>query len=477
MPPLPLASAMLTRLPWLSAQGRAVINVMVCENGRTGSADIVAARLGLRTRFQLARLLRREGLPAYEILTGWASVLYWMFEADRGDVTLLALARRAHVDPSVSYRLIRRLTSLRWSELRRLGTAAVLLRFLQLCGPRRNGHADRSNRPAMAGHHQRRWELRPIGAPVLPLRLPLDGAPFGVAIHGSRLAYITRTHAAAVERLDLATGRFVETIPVGCVPSAITFDASGTRAYVSIQYSDGIAVIDAKRHSAVGFLSVPGDPFPVTLSRNGRILYFTTNEDRLYGLCLATQRIVASVPLPATSHFMALDPTGARLYVATRAAGSVLEVDTLQHRVHRTFSLGGQPQDLAVSRDGRTLYVANEHHGLDVVSLATGQRTGTLNLGAQAIGLALSPDERDVYIALVSDGAVAVVDRASLKLRTTLPTGGRPRGMAFDQSGRVLVIANEAGWVDVLPVSVAATVWPAPPARWSPPPLAAQAGG
>ena len=84
MPPLPLASALLTRLPWLSAQGRAVINVLVCENGRVGSADLVAVRLGLGTRFQLARLLRREGLPPYEVLTGWASVLYWMFEADRG---------------------------------------------------------------------------------------------------------------------------------------------------------------------------------------------------------------------------------------------------------------------------------------------------------------------------------------------------------------------------------------------------------
>jgi DNA-binding beta-propeller fold protein YncE len=475
MPPLPLASALLTRLPWLSAQGRAVINVLVCENGRAGSADLVAARLGLRTRFQLARLLRREGLPPYEMLTGWASVLYWMFEADRGGTTLLAIARRGHMDPAVCYRLIRRLTGLRWSELRRVGTAAVLLRFLTLCRPCRRGNADRSRRRTAVTENESQLELRPIRNPMLPLRLQLDGAPFDVAIHRSHLAYITRTHAAAVERLDLTTGRFVETIPVGCVPSAITFDATGTRAYVSIQYCDRIAVIDAKSHAPVEFLSVPGDPFPVMLSRNGRILYFTTNEDRLHALCLATQRIVASVPLPATSHFMALDPTGSRLYVATRAGGSVLEVDTVHHRVHRTFRLGGQPQGLAVSRNGRTLYVANEHHGLDVVSLPTGQRVGSVSLGGQAIELALSPDDRDVHVALVSTGAVAVVDRASLKLRTILPTGGRPRGMAFDPSGRVLVVANEAGWVDLLPANPAsATAHARLPARWSD---AAQAGG
>jgi YVTN family beta-propeller protein len=103
-----------------------------------------------------------------------------------------------------------------------------------------------------------------------------------------------------------------------------------------------------------------------------------------------------------------------------------------------------------------SLYVANEHHGLDVVCLPTGLRIGPVNLGAPAIGLTLSPDEQEIYVALVSSGAVAVLDRASLKLRATLPTGGRPRGMAFDQSGRVLVIANEAGWVDVVPAGLAA---------------------
>ena len=455
MPPLPLASAMLNRLPWLSAQGRAAINVVACENGRTRSAHVFAARLGLRTRFQLARLLHREGMPPYEVLTGWASVLYWMLEADRTGVTLLALARRSHLDPAMSYRLIRRLTGLRWSELRRLGTSEVLRRFLKLCRPGRSGQTDHGRRWPAPEHRDEPLAWRPAGAPVLPMRIPLGGAPFGVAVHGARLAYVTRSHAAAVERIDLTTGRSMGTIPVGCVPSAVAFDATGTRAYVSIQFCDSIAVIDATTHAPIGSLPVPGDPFPLVLARSGRILYFTTNEDRLYAMCLGTQRIVASLPLPATSHHLALHPTDTRLYVATRAGGTVMEVDTVRHRVTRIFELGGQPQGLAVSRDGMALYVANERHGMDVVCLPTGQRTGPVNVGGPAIGLTLSPDEREIYAALVCSGAVAVLDRTSLKVRATLPTGGRPRCMAFDQTGKVLVIANEAGWVDVVPAGLA----------------------
>jgi YVTN family beta-propeller protein len=79
-----------------------------------------------------------------------------------------------------------------------------------------------------------------------------------------------------------------------------------------------------------------------------------------------------------------------------------------------------------------------------------------VNVCGPAIGLTLSPDEREIYLALVSSGAVAVLDRTSLRVRAMLPTGGRPRGMAFDQTGSVLVIANEAGWVDIVPASLAA---------------------
>jgi YVTN family beta-propeller protein len=463
MSPLPLASALLTGLPWLSPQGRALVNVVACENGRTRSPNLVAARLGLRTRFQLARLLRREGLPSYEALTGWASVLYWMLEADRSGATLLTLALRSHTNPAVSYRMIRRLTGLRWSDLRQMGTTRLLRRFLGLCHPGRRAGEGSGTRWLRHedGNHQGEWP-RPAG-PALPLRLPLGGAPCGVAIRSRDTAYVTRAHGAAVERLDLTAGRFAGTIPVGCVPSCVTFDAAGARAYVSIQFGDCIAVIDAVGHSQVATLPVPGDPFPVLLGTSGHVLYVATNKDRLYALSPRTGRTIATVPLPATSHFLALHPSGTRLYVATRAGGTVMEVDTMRHQVTRTFVTGGQPQELTVSKDGRWLYVANERDGLNVVSLATGRVVRTLDVGGAGVSLALSPDERSIYVGLVGAGAVAVVDRASLTVRTTLRTGGRPRGIAFDSTGRIAIVANESGWVDLLPTPAQVA-----PAAWHP---------
>jgi len=165
---------------------------------------------------------------------------------------------------------------------------------------------------------------------------------------------------------------------------------------------------------------------------------------------LHTGQVVDSIPLPATSHHLALHPAGHRLYVATRAAGSVLEIDVIHFRVLRTFALGGWPQGLAVAPDGMTLYAANEHHGLDVVRLATGRRIASLDAVTGAVGLAMCPAGRFLYAGHVH-GRVSVIELASLRRYGTIDTGGRPGQMAFDRYGRV-IIANEAGWLDILPV-------------------------
>ena len=54
MAPLPLTSALLTRLPWLSTQGRAVITALACDNGRTRAPDLVAGGSTRQVAFNAA---------------------------------------------------------------------------------------------------------------------------------------------------------------------------------------------------------------------------------------------------------------------------------------------------------------------------------------------------------------------------------------------------------------------------------------
>lgn len=454
MPPLALAALFHRALPWLSPDGRAVIRTLICDNGRVGSAQALCERLGLRSRFQLNRLLHREGLPPYEELAGWVCVFYWLLQADAGggQRALRSLAGQAHMEAASCYRLVRRVTGRCWKKLRRVGTDEAVRMFLQRTNAPRALTPDVRQSPRK--HYAAAVSIQPASESPCdgegPRRLALSGSPYGVAVRGRDLAYVTRAHAAAIERVDLLRGGLGGSIPLGCTPTCVAFSPSGLHAYVSVQFSDEIAVIDTVRHEPTRVLCVSGQPYPLVVSPSGHTLYVATNEDRLFGICPQNGRLFGSLRLPTSSHHLALHPAGGRLYVATRTGGSVLEVDTRRYEVLRTFSLGGWTQGLVVSADGTTLFAANEQHGLDVVRLATGKCIKRLELESGAVSLARSPDDRLLYAGLVHAGKVAAIDLTSHTLRAVLNTGGRPREIAFGP-GHVIV-ANESGWIDLLPM-------------------------
>src|SRR5512144_1812366 len=94
MAPLSLTAKLHAALPWVSPQARAILTWLAACNGSIGSAEHLARVVALRSRFQLARLLRRDGLPPVGELAAWTRVLYWLHhaEADGSPLARLALA-------------------------------------------------------------------------------------------------------------------------------------------------------------------------------------------------------------------------------------------------------------------------------------------------------------------------------------------------------------------------------------------------
>jgi hypothetical protein len=97
------------------------------------------------------------------------------------------------------------------------------------------------------------------------------------------------------------------------------------------------------------------------------------------------------------------------------------------------------------------LYVANEQHGIDVVGLGSGKCVERIKCDTGSVALAMSPDQRFLYAGYPRRGRVGLIALASLEPRGMLETGGRPGQLAFDGNGRVILV-NEAGWLDIVPV-------------------------
>jgi DNA-binding beta-propeller fold protein YncE len=479
VPPLPLAKILNVALPSLAGEARAVVDVLACKNGLLPPAGDVATFLGLRTRHQVARTLRRASLPPLEELAAWTRLFYWVLQWEQTGASLLALARQSHLEPATCYRLVRRLMGQPWSRVRRGGIAGALLRFRVLwkdsgmqqlalqpylqAAARRHG-AGNGALAVGAGDFRPDLNIRAVRQPprpvadlvgrprgVLASRLRIAGYPFDVAIAPDGAAWLTRLHAAVLERLQLQPLTSTGVIHVGIAPTRVIITPSGERAWVTNQFTKDVAVVDLSCRRRIASIPMEGDPLAAALSPDARTLYVTTNLDRLSVCALSDNggRIVRSTPLPQACTELAIHPAGNRVYVPTWKAGSILELDARTLAIIHRYEMGGRPLGVALSADGLRLYCGNEQGWIDLVHLPTGKIVRrTFDTPVEEV--ALTPDQNVVYASLRTAGRIAMVDAHSLATVGTLETGGLPRHIAFDRLGSVAIVANEAGWVDLV---------------------------
>src|SRR3989475_8375608 len=107
----------------------------------------------------------------------------------------------------------------------------------------------------------------------------------------------------------------------------------------------------------------------------------------------------------------------------------------------------------APARDPQ-LWVSNEvSNTISVIAPRTNTVTATITVGKRPRGMALSPDGRTVYVALGQDDAVGVIDVAKATLTRTIPVGRDPELVVVSPDGGTLFVSNEeiahASGVDV----------------------------
>ena len=196
-------------------------------------------------------------------------------------------------------------------------------------------------------------------------------------------------------------GFFVGKEPLAAGGVAVTAD--GKTVLVANIYNDSVSVIDlAQRRVAhevdlrpgkndPGFSGVPGGEFPFWVVAHG--------NDQAYVSCLRDREvvklrlneepwIVGRIKVNGNPNKMALNRSGSRLYVAADNSDSVSVIDTSVDKVVEVISTtgpprvirnvaayrGSAPNDVAVSHDGRRLFVTNGgSNSVAVIQLGDGR--------------------------------------------------------------------------------------------------------
>jgi DNA-binding beta-propeller fold protein YncE len=103
------------------------------------------------------------------------------------------------------------------------------------------------------------------------------------------------------------------------------------------------------------------------------------------------------------------------------------------------------PQDVKLSPDGRTFYVADmASNGVWLVDAQHMRKVGFMRTGAGAHGLYPSRDSKTLYVSNRGEGSISLIDFRTRRLRGKwhIPGGGSPDMGGVSADGRVLWLSG-----------------------------------
>ena len=154
-----------------------------------------------------------------------------------------------------------------------------------------------------------------------------------------------------------------------------------------------------------------------------------------------------------------LDEKRDRLYVSLWAQACVAVVDLQSFQVVARWAAQEHPNEMALTKSGRFLFVANANRNtVTVLDTATGRAAETLEAslspaalpGSTPNSLALSPDNTKLFVANACNNNIAVFDVAAIGHSRSLgfiPVGWYPTSVRVTPDGRRLLVANGRGLI------------------------------
>ena len=187
---------------------------------------------------------------------------------------------------------------------------------------------------------------------------------------------------------------------------------------------------------------------------DGALYAANIQSDTVYKLAGKPRTVAASAQVGYRPYALALSPDGRTLAVSNYGGKSVSLLSASDLKETGRVSVGTLPNALVWAKDGR-LFVANA--GSNSVSIIkNGAVTETIKtslsptdlVGSTPDALAVSPDGKRLYVANADNNDVAVVDVSDAKEARVLgfiPTGWYPSALAIAPDGRTLYVGTGKG--------------------------------
>jgi YVTN family beta-propeller protein len=162
--------------------------------------------------------------------------------------------------------------------------------------------------------------------------------------------------------------------------------------------------------------------------------------------------VTATVPVGTLPVGVAVTPDGKHVYVTNAFSNNVSVIRTAANMVVATVPVGTFPFGVAVTPDGTHAYVTNSNSNtVSVIATATKTVVATVPVGTNPGGVAVTPDGTHAYVANSNSNTVSVIRTATNTVVATVPVGTFPFGVAVTPNGKhAYVTTSQSNTVSVI---------------------------
>ncbi|MER6844157.1 YncE family protein [Streptomyces platensis] len=261
--------------------------------------------------------------------------------------------------------------------------------------------------------------------------------------------YVPNTGSDTVSVIDPKTYKVIETIPVGVQPQHVVPSWDLKTLWVNNNRGHDLTPIDAATGKAGDRVKVH-DPYNLYFTPNGKYAVVMASMDRqLVFRDPHTMEVRKTLPVNCAGvNHADFSPDGKYFIVSCEFSGELLKVDTAKMKVIGQEKLpfeGAMPQDVKISPDGRTWYVADMMaDGIWVLNGDRFDRPRLMPTGKGAHGLYVSRDSKHMYVSNRGEGSISLLDFRTGKLvdKWHIRGGGSPDMGGLSTDGKVLWLSG-----------------------------------
>jgi YVTN family beta-propeller protein len=219
---------------------------------------------------------------------------------------------------------------------------------------------------------------------------------------------------------------------------ATTSQAATYEIYVTNERSGDVTVINGSDLSVTATIPVGKRPRGIHASPDGKTIYVA-----LSGTPIAPPPKLDAQGNPIFDRKKADDDDDDAN--ADKSADGIGVLDVATKKLTGKLHAGSDPEEFALSKDGRHIYISNEDtKSATVIGIASAKVEHIIAVGLEPEGVTTTPDGKQFYVTCEAGGDIYVVDTGSYTAVAHFKVNVRPRSAAFLSAGGIGFIPSES---------------------------------